>query len=165
MTIAEAAKAGGRDFERSDSLESGCHMVRLTGDSGKGPLFMVVDGKIARVDVTGPGIQTNHKVAVGGGRSENREGVSGAGHGLPAQVHRGTLCDGRSSHRGGQRLRGHLRDRQPAGSLGIARAGFPKWSMSRDQVKETLDAEEDSVDSTCLMGPSPTSSCGSTIPS
>jgi len=65
MTIAEAEKAGGRAFERSDSLESGCNMVRLAGDSGKGPLFMVVDGKIARVDVTGPGIQTNHTVAVG----------------------------------------------------------------------------------------------------
>jgi hypothetical protein len=65
MTIAEAEKAGGRAFKKSDSLESGCHMVRLAGDSGNGPLFMVVDGKIARVDVTGPGIQTNHKVAVG----------------------------------------------------------------------------------------------------
>lgn len=65
MTLAEAEKAAGRSFERSDSLESGCQMVRLTGDSGKGPLFMVIDGRIARVDVTEPGIQTNHKVSVG----------------------------------------------------------------------------------------------------
>ena len=41
------------------------HMVGLLRDSGKGPLFMVVDGKIARVDVTQRGIQTNHKVSVG----------------------------------------------------------------------------------------------------
>ena len=40
-------------------------MVRLAGDSDKDPLFMVVDGKVARVDVTTPGIQTNHKVSVG----------------------------------------------------------------------------------------------------
>jgi hypothetical protein len=65
MTLAEAEKAGGRPFEKSDSLEIGCHMIRLAGDSGKDPLFMVIDGRIARVDVTGPGIQTNHKVGVG----------------------------------------------------------------------------------------------------
>jgi hypothetical protein len=65
MTLAEAEKAAGRSFEKSDSLESGCRQIRLAGDSGKGPLFMVVDGRIARVDVTDPGIQTNHKVAVG----------------------------------------------------------------------------------------------------
>ena len=65
MTVAEAEKAMGRAFDRSEALENGCHMIRLTGDSGTGPLFMVVDGKIARVDVTAPGIQTNHTVAVG----------------------------------------------------------------------------------------------------
>jgi len=65
MTLAEAEKAASRSFERSDSLESGCHMVRLAGDSGKGPLFMVIDGRVARVDVTEPGIRTSHKVSVG----------------------------------------------------------------------------------------------------
>jgi hypothetical protein len=65
MTLAEAEKAAGRPFGESDSLESGCHTIQLAGDSGKGPLFMVIDGRIARVDVTEPGIQTNHKVAVG----------------------------------------------------------------------------------------------------
>jgi hypothetical protein len=65
MTVGEAEKAVGRAFDRSEALEGGCHMVRLAGDSGTGPLFMVVDGKIARVDVTAPGIQTSHTVAVG----------------------------------------------------------------------------------------------------
>jgi hypothetical protein len=63
MTLAQAAEAGKRPLTAPGSEE--CDYVRFEGDTTRGIQFMVVQGRIARVDVHDTTIGTSHGIRIG----------------------------------------------------------------------------------------------------
>jgi hypothetical protein len=65
MTVSEAEKASGRSFlrERSGRNDSSCSYVNISGLSGVS--LMLINGKIARVDVSNPRILTLRGAKIG----------------------------------------------------------------------------------------------------
>ena len=67
MTLAEANAAGGRSLATPGS--ESCDMVGFADDTGSAVSFMVVEGRIARVDITGSPVETNHGARIGDAES------------------------------------------------------------------------------------------------
>jgi hypothetical protein len=78
MTVTEASKAYGSSLKSAYPLleEASCFYIfpsGIVGDVG----FMVVDGHVARVDVSGPGYLTVLGVGVGSSEAEVKDAYSG----------------------------------------------------------------------------------------
>ncbi|HEV8124529.1 MAG TPA: hypothetical protein VGP80_09815 [Gemmatimonadales bacterium] len=65
MTLAQAAEAGKRPLTAINPGSEECDYVRFEGDSSRGIQFMVVQGRIARVDVHDTTISTSHGIRIG----------------------------------------------------------------------------------------------------
>lgn len=65
MTLAQAAEAGKRPLTAVSPGAEECDYIRFEGDSTRGIQFMVVQGRIARVDVHDSTISTSHGVRIG----------------------------------------------------------------------------------------------------
>jgi hypothetical protein len=65
MTMAQAAEVGKRPLTAINPGSEECDYVRFEGDSSRGIQFMVVQGRIARVDVHDTTISTSHGIRIG----------------------------------------------------------------------------------------------------
>jgi len=65
MTLAQAAEAGKRPLTAINPGSEECDYVRFEGDTTRGIQFMVVQGRIARVDVHDTTIGTSHGIRIG----------------------------------------------------------------------------------------------------
>lgn len=69
MTLAEANAAGARALRAPHPGSESCDMVGFADDTGSAVSFMVVGGRIARVDITGSPVETNHGARIGDAES------------------------------------------------------------------------------------------------
>ena len=65
MTLAEAEAAGSRTLTTPNAGFEECDYARFQGDTTRGVQFMVVSGRIARVDIDDSTISTNHGIRIG----------------------------------------------------------------------------------------------------
>lgn len=65
MTLVQATEAGKRPLTAISPGSEECDYVRFEGDSTRGIQFMVVQGRIARVDVHDTTISTSHGIRIG----------------------------------------------------------------------------------------------------
>jgi hypothetical protein len=102
MTVSEAERASGRSFfkerERGSSRDGSCTYVSMSGLSGVS--FMLINGKIARVDVDNPRILTLRGAKIGD--SEDRI----------KKLYPGQIKTTPNPYRGGHYLTFYPKDRQ-----------------------------------------------------
>jgi hypothetical protein len=65
MTIPEATAAAGRQFTSPSPGMEECDYIHFLDDTTRAVLFMVSNGRIARVDINDSTISTNHGVRIG----------------------------------------------------------------------------------------------------
>jgi hypothetical protein len=65
MTLEQADSAGGRRLTRPATGSEECDYIQFGGDSTRGVHFMVVDNRIARVDIQDSTVATNHGARIG----------------------------------------------------------------------------------------------------
>jgi hypothetical protein len=92
MTAEEASAAYGESLAPAGPIETGAACFEIFPGGARGELsFMLVDGRVARVDVTGPGPRTSTGVGVGSTEAEVQAAYPG---GVAVSPHKYTGPEG-----------------------------------------------------------------------
>ena len=83
MTLAEASAAASRSFGKPDMGSAECDYVQFDGDTTRALNFMLVEGRIARVDIHDSTIATNHGARIGDSEARIEQLYAGRVTSLP----------------------------------------------------------------------------------